>query len=126
MSGDDASEPGEPIYLIDELELLPDVTEEFLEAFRARYLPGARERGMELLHTWVSPPERPPETGSTIFCVWSLAGIPGFWRMRSQNATPEIAAWWRECERYCVRRTRRFAVTPESRASFAAAGRVHA
>lgn len=119
------SDPSDIIYLIDEVELRPGMTDAFLEAFRARYLPGARERGMELIHTWVTPPESPPETGQTVLLIWALAGIPGFWRMRSQNAAPEIAAWWRECEQYCVRRTRRFAVTPEAREGFAAAGRAH-
>jgi hypothetical protein len=120
------SDSGDTIFLIDEIELRPDVMDDFLEAFRARYLPGARDRGMELVHTWVTPPETPPETGATILFVWALAGIPGFWRMRSQNATPEIADWWRECEGYCVQRTRRFAVAPESLSAFSAAGRVHA
>lgn len=120
------SEASDTIHLIDEIELRPDVMDEFLEAFRARYLPGAKHRGMELVHTWITPPELPPEKGETVLFVWALEGIPGFWRMRSQSSAPEIADWWRECERYCVRRTRRFAVTPESRAGFAAAGRVHA
>ncbi len=120
------SDKNDTIYLIDEIELRPDVTDEFLAAFRARYLPGTRDRGMELIHTWVTPPECPPATGATVLFVWALAGVPGFWRMRSQNAAPEIADWWHECERYCVRRTRRFAVTPESRADFSAAARVHA
>lgn len=128
----DADPPGrevdenEPVYLIDEIELRPDVTDEFLAAFRADYLPGAVDRGMQLLHTWVTPPERPAEMGATVLFVWVLEGVPGFWRMRSQNAAPEVAAWWRKCESYCVRRTRRFAVTPESQADFAAAGRGHA
>ena len=120
------TEVGDAIFLIDEIELLPDVLDEFLDAFQARYVPGAEQRGMELLHTWITPPESPPDSGCTLIFVWSLAGIPGFWRMRSQNAAPDIAEWWRDCERYCVRRTRRFAVTPESRPDFLAAGRVHA
>lgn len=116
----------ETIHLIDEIELLPDATDDFLAAFRARYLPGARERGMELVHTWITPPESPPEAGASVLLVWGLEGVPGFWSMRRQSAAPEVDDWWRECERYAVRRTRRFAVTPESRADFSAAGRVHA
>jgi len=120
------SDAKDTIYLIDEIELRSDATDEFLAAFRAHYLPGARDRGMELVHTWITPPESPPETGATVLFVWALAGVPGFWRMRSRNAAPEITEWWRECEDHCVRRTRRFAVTPEARAGFSAAGKVHA
>ena len=119
------SDATDPIWLIDEIELLPDVADDFFSAFDARYLPGARERGMELVHRWITPPEPPPGVGPTVILVWQLAGVPGFWRMRSQNGAPEIGDWWREAERYCVRRTRRFAVAADARAGFAAAGRVH-
>lgn len=116
----------ETIYLIDELEIRDGMTDAFLSAFREAYLPAAKQRGMELLHTWLTPPEGPPGANASILLVWGLEGIPGFWRMRSQNGSPEIAEWWSECEQYCVRRTRRFAVAPESAAMFSAAGRVHA
>jgi hypothetical protein len=115
------------IHMIDEIELHPGMNpDEFIAAFRARYLPGAQERGMELVHVWITPPEYPPEMGATAILVWALDGVAGFWRMRSQNAAPEVAAWWKECAKYCVRRTRRFAVAPEARAEMKAAGRAHA
>ncbi len=120
------SEAADTIYMIDEIELHPDRLEPFLEAFRARYLPIAEQRGMQLLHTWVTPPEGPPDLGETVLLVWGLAGIPGFWQMRSQTGLPGIAEWWSECDTFCVRRTRRFAVTPEARPAYLAAGRVHA
>lgn len=120
------SESADTIYMIDEIELEPGQLEPFLEAFRARYLPIARERGMELLHTWVTPPEGPPDLGETVMLVWGLSGIPGFWQMRSQTGSPGIAEWWTECDTYCVKRTRRFAVTPEARPVYLAAGRVRA
>lgn len=119
------SDATDTIYLIDEIELLPDVADDFLAALDARYVPGARSRGMELVHVWITPPEPPPGVGPTVLLVWALAGVPGFWRMRSRNSAPEIADWWREAERYHVRRTRRVAVTPDARAGFSAAGRVH-
>ena len=114
------------VYLIDELEIREGLLDEFLAAFRERYLPDAVARGMELRHTWVTPPEGPPGANPSVMLVWGLEGIPGFWRMRSQNGAPEIAAWWRECDRYCVTRTRRFAVDCDAREAFAAAGRVRA
>jgi len=116
-----------PIYVIDEVDLRPDVdVDTFLAALDARYRPGAEQRGMTLLHTWVTPPESPPDVGATVVLVWTLAGTAGFWTMRSQNSARGVAEWWRECEGLCVRRTRRFAVDADARAAFAAAGRVHA
>jgi len=114
------------IYVIDELEIREGMTDEFLAAFRERYLPEAKARGMELQHTWVTPPEGPPGATSTVLLVWGVEGVPGFWHMRRQSGSPGIAAWWDECGRYCVRRRRRFAVDPDARARFSAAGRVHA
>ena len=120
------SQAAETIYMIDEIELHPDRLDTFLEAFGARYLPLAKQRGMELLHTWVTPPEGPPGAGETVLLVWGLAGVPGFWQMRSQTGLPGVAEWWQECDTLCVRRTRRFAAAPEALPGMRAAGRVHA
>ncbi len=119
------SESIDPIFLIDEVDLRPDSIESFMVAFRARYLPGARERGMELVHTLVTPPESPSDGEVTVLLFWRLAGVGGFWGMRSANASREIAAWWDECDALCVRRKRRYAVDPESLEKFRAAGRAH-
>jgi hypothetical protein len=115
----------EPVFMIDEIDLLPDSVDPLLIAFRERYLPGAQKRGMELVHTLVTPPESPPDSEVTLLLFWKLAGVGGFWQMRSANASPEIAAWWRECDALCVRRKRRYAVEADSLASFVAAGRAH-
>ena len=121
------SAPAAPVYVLDEVELRAGVDADvFLSALDARYRPGAERRGMTLRHRWVTPPETPPGVGATVLLVWSVSGVAGFWTMRSQNAAPEVADWWRECEALCVRRTRRFAVDADARAAFAAAGREHA
>ena len=114
-----------PVYVLDELRLRPGQTEAFLDAFEGEYRPGAEARGMELLHTWVTPPEGPPDQGESVLLVWRLDGVAGFWRMRSQNAAPEVLDWWRRCEEFVVERSRRYAVEPAARDAFSAAGRVH-
>ena len=112
--------------MIDELEVRPGHADELLAAMRERYLPIAHERGMELRHCWITPPEGPPGASSTVLLVWAVDGVAGFWRMRSQSGLPGIAAWWSECDRLCVRRSRRTAIAPDAREGFASAGRRHA
>lgn len=113
----------DPIFLIDEIDLRSDSVDALLASFRTRYLPGARERGMELVHTLVTPPEGPTNGEATLLLFWKISGIAGFWAMRSANATPEIAEFWRECDALCIRRTRRFAVEADARGGFTALGR---
>ncbi len=117
---------GDPITIIDELELRPGMLRPFLEALHADYLPGAEARGLTLLHTWVTPPVELAEGGTRVLLVWQVDGVPGFWRMRSGSAGPEVAAWWQACERFVVSRTRRTAVEAEALPRFEAAGRLHA
>lgn len=122
-----SSDAVDAIHVLDEMELAPGVdVEAFVAAFRSRYQVLAETRGMVLQHLWVTPPEGPPSVNPTVVAIWGLEGVPGFWRMRSQNADPEVAAWWAECDRQCVRRSRRFAVAPDALGGFSAAGRRHA
>ncbi len=116
----------DPITIIDELELRPGMLEPFLEAMNAEYRPGAEQRGLRLLHGWVTPPVELAGAGTRLLLVWQVDGVPGFWRMRSQNAAPEVARWWRGCERFVVSRSRRYAVEADALSRFAAAGRLHA
>lgn len=118
--------PGDPITIIDELELRPGMLQPFLEAMHADYRPGAEERGLTLLHTWVTPPVELEEGGTHVLLVWQVDGVPGFWRMRSRSASPEVAEWWKRCERFAVSRSRRFAVEAEALPRLAAAARLHA
>ncbi len=115
----------DPITIIDELELRPGMLEPFLEAMNAQYRPGAEQRGLRLLHEWVTPPVELADGGTRLLLVWQVDGVPDFWRMRSQNAAPEVARWWRGCERFLVSRSRRYAVEAEALSRFAAAGTLH-
>ena len=124
--GANGSEGDAPIIVLDELHLKPGRLEAFLEAFESRYRPGAEARGQKLLHTWVTPPTQTSGVGPSVLLVWELAGVPGFWQMRSQNATPEVLTWWADCEAFIESRTRRFAVGADVLAEFEALGRLNA
>jgi hypothetical protein len=102
------------VFVLDELELRPGRLEAFRDALRRDYLPGARLRGMELLHTWVTPPVELAAGGTRVVLVWRVEGAAGFWRMRAQRDEAAVAAWWRTCDRFAVSRTRRFAADADA------------
>jgi hypothetical protein len=118
--------PDDSIYVLDELELKPGQLDAFLEAMEARYRPAAEARGQKLIHTWVTPPTETLGITQSVLLVWHLAGIPGFWTMRSQNASPEVAAWWADSGEFIASRTRRFAASPTAVPGFEVLGRLNA
>ncbi len=117
---------GDSVYILDELELRPGMLASFRKEFEAQYAPGAQQRGMRLLHTWVTPPVELETGGTKVVLVWQLDGVPGFWTMRSQNSAPETAAWWQNCERFVVSRTRRYAVEADAMPRLEASARANA
>ena len=114
------------VFILDELELRPGMLAPFRKAFLAQYAPGARQRGMRLLHTWVTPPVELETGGTKVVLVWQLDGVSGFWTMRSQNGGPETAAWWQNCEQFVVSRTRRYAVEADALPRLESAARANA
>jgi hypothetical protein len=117
---------GDPIFVLDELVLVPGALEPFLEALEKDYRPGAEARGQRLLHRWVTPPTTAGGVAHTVVLVWQLRGVEGFWKMRSQNSTPEIAAWWADAGRFFVSRTRRWAAEADGLPALDALGRINA
>jgi hypothetical protein len=117
------AEPFDPIFVLDEFRLKTGMLEPFLEAMESRYRPDAEARGQTLIHTWVTPPTTTEGVALEVLLVWRLEGVPGFWRMRSQNSTDEVAAWWSDCEAWIESRTRRFAASPGAMSGFESLGR---
>lgn len=122
----ESQNPNDRVFVLDELELRPGKLDAFLAAFETGYLPAARARGMTLLHRWVTPPLELPEGGSSVLLVWSLSGPAGFWTMRSQSGTEEVAQWWRHCDGFITRRSRRLAAEASALPRLEAAGKRHA
>jgi hypothetical protein len=121
----DAVAGTDPIYVLDDIHLKPGMLDAFLASMRAHYLPGAEARGQVLVHTWVTPPTTTKGIPIGVVLVWRLEGVSGFWRMRSQNSTPEVVQWWSDCETFIDSRSRRFAATPGSLPAFEALGRLN-
>ena len=108
------SDAAAPVFVLDELELRPGMLDAFREALARDYQPLAEAQGMQLLHTWVTPPVELAEGGTRIVLVWQLAGPAGFWSLRAQRDEAAVGAWWRSCERFAVARTRRFAAEADA------------
>jgi len=116
----------DPIFVLDEVQLKPGKLDAFLDAMESRYRPAAEARGQCLIHTWITPPTLTEGIALSVLLVWRLEGVPGFWQMRSQNSTEEVASWWSDCEEFITSRTRRFAAGPNSVPGFEALGRLNA
>jgi hypothetical protein len=96
------------VFVIDDLVARPGCGETLLQAYLERYAPGARRRGMALLHQWVSPPYWLPEGSNRLTFVWSVPGPGGVWGMKhAGRQDAELAAWWNEeAPRWTSSRTR--------------------
>ncbi|MEV0323242.1 hypothetical protein ACIBKX_25820 [Streptomyces sp. NPDC050658] len=96
---------GTEVHILDRVVLAGDRVEPWLAEFRARYLPGARERGMTVSRLWRS------HTGRDTVAVqilWSLPGVPSFYAMRGMTARdPRPAAFWSWTDDLAVTRERR-------------------
>jgi len=83
------------IYVVDDVQAKPGLGEAFLEAYMNRYAPGARARGLTLVHRLVSPPVWLREQSNRLMFVWTAAGAAGVWASKFAGRTdPELAAWW--------------------------------
>ncbi len=88
-----SSEP--TVFVIDELTAKPGRGEALLRAYLERYAPGARARGMSLVHQLVAPAYWLPDASNRLLFVWSVAGAAGAWGMKhAGRQDPAVTAWW--------------------------------
>jgi hypothetical protein len=98
-----------PIVRLDDVTVAAGCRAAFLELFESRYVPGARERGLELASTLLSPPVDEPALESTILFSWMLHDVDAFWRARRDAMVdPNVVRFWADVAPLVVRRTRRF------------------
>jgi hypothetical protein len=89
------SEAESRIFIVDQIDALPGQAGAVREAYLADYAPGARGRGMSLLHEWITPPIAIQEHGARLTFVWTVADVEGWWRMRlGATLDPGIDAFW--------------------------------
>ena len=86
-----------PVYVIDDLIARPGQGDALRRAYLDRYAPGARRRGMQLVHELVSPPCWLPDGSNRLLFVWTVPGPGGVWAMKhAGRQDPEVVAWWNE------------------------------
>jgi hypothetical protein len=101
------------IFIMDEVVIKPGRAREFDDAYRGGYLPGAEQRGMKLENAWQSPPGfTPKEVPTTLYYIWSVEGVAGWWKMRltrrpdGSDSRYEKLAWWQSAGDMIERRKR--------------------
>jgi hypothetical protein len=87
------------VYLVDRLTARPGRARELLQAYRERYMPGARARGLRLERTLLSPPLWLEDQSNVLEFVWVVDGGAGFWSMTQQaRLDAAVQDWWREAQ----------------------------
>lgn len=96
------------VFVIDDLVAAPGQGEALLRAYLEQYAPGAKRRGMTLVHQLVSPACWLPDTSNRLLFIWTVVGAEGAWAMKhAGRQDPQLAAWWTEqAPRLVASRTR--------------------
>ena len=100
------------IYVLDRIQVRPGQLQACRDRLREGYLPGAQERGLTLVGSWVTPPVE-LEQGNELLVLWSLSGVDAFWAMRGGGGAEELGDFWRDIDALAVRRERQFMTDSE-------------
>ncbi|OYN74945.1 stress protein [Mycolicibacterium sphagni] len=95
------------VFVIDRVVTAPGCAQAFIDAYLSGYVPGARERGMDLRDVLVSPPILFDDRSNIVTITWSLPSPQAWWQMTWQGRPdPTVAQWWAEISDLVVERTR--------------------
>ncbi len=108
------TEHKETIYVVDQITPKVGQAKAFLDAYMAKYAPAARERGMTLVHRWISPPMWLEEQTNTLTIIWSVQGAPAWWHMSHLGRrNPDVAGFWKAVAPMIENRHRSFSSAVE-------------
>lgn len=94
---------------MDTIDARPGEAEKVREAYLREYVPGAKDRGMTLLHEWTSPPLLMEEISLRLTFVWSVPDVDGWWSMRlASSSDSSVREFWKRLEPLIEGRERRF------------------
>ncbi len=91
------------IQILDEIFLDPEHIPALLALLDERYLPQAAPRGLTLLQRWVSPPVAVPGQPNSLWLLWQVPDVWGYYGMRSA-ASAEVPAFWSAVDGLCRQR----------------------
>lgn len=99
--------PNGEVFVIDRVVTKPGRAREFIDAYVADYVPGARARGMSLRNILVSPPIWYSSESNTVTITWSLPSPQAWWEMTWKGRPdPGLGAWWDELDELIIERDR--------------------
>ena len=103
------------VFIVDEFVSAPGKGRELLDAYRARYAPGAIARGMQPGFTIVSPPVWLDDQANRLLISWTVSGAGGWWGQAIQSrGDPAIAEFWASVAPLVASRSRHSGATPEA------------
>lgn len=95
------------IFLVESVDVRPDDTDAYLDAFAREYLPGATDRGMELVGCWHTPRDLGEDV--TVTVTFRIAGWDAWERARNAAVGDPATARWLAVRNSLMRRgSRRF------------------
>jgi hypothetical protein len=95
------------IHLVDTVDVRPDDLESYLAAFADYYLPGATERGMELIACWHTPTQIGEMV--TVIVVFRMESWEQWERIRNAGVRdPRMTTWVDQRRALMLNGSRRF------------------
>ncbi|EHB53366.1 Stress responsive alpha-beta barrel domain-containing protein [Mycolicibacterium rhodesiae JS60] len=95
------------VFVVDRVVTAPGCAQIFIDAYLSGYVPGARERGMELRDMLVSPPILVDDRPNVVTITWSLPNPQAWWQITWQSRPdPTVARWWEGIADLVVERNR--------------------
>ncbi len=95
------------VFVVDRVVTAPGCAQAFVDLYLSGYVPGARERGMELRDVLVSPPIRFDDRPNTVTITWCLPSPQAWWQMTwLARPDPSIARWWQDISGLVIEHSR--------------------
>jgi len=95
------------IFLVESVDVRPDDVDAYVRGFETHYLPGALDRGMELVGCWHTPTQIGEDV--TVMVIFRLPGWAEWEQIRNAAvADPGVAAWVNVRRDLMLRGSRKF------------------
>ena len=101
------------IWVVDEVETKPGKGRAFLDAYLARYAPGATARGLRLVHQMVEPAMWLDDASNRLLLIWEADSAGAVWAAKHPARGDEsVIRWWtEEAPEFLIAR-RRYTMAP--------------